>query len=93
MKIKRNIQSMYQKMLRKKKKKMIGKEKKIYYVIINDFDKFMYSHLLHRGRKHFVVIVYLLSPQKKLQSAILKIAFKLMVNKRLKYLRKVNILN
>ena len=24
-----------------------------HYVLINDFNRFMYDHLLHRGRKHF----------------------------------------
>ena len=41
----------------------------------------------------FVVIVYMLSVQKECESIILKIALKLMVNKRLRWLRKVNMLN
>ena len=27
--------------------------RKKHYVLINDFNRFMYDHLLHRGRKHF----------------------------------------
>ena len=32
---------------------MIGKEGKRRYVLIKDFNTFMYDHTLHRGRKHF----------------------------------------
>ena len=31
----------------------IGEENKKHYVLIRDFNKFMYGHTLHRGRKHF----------------------------------------
>ena len=31
---------------------VVGEEKK-HYVLINDFNRFMYDHSLHRGRKHF----------------------------------------
>ena len=41
----------------------------------------------------FVVIVYMPSLQKTFESVILKIALKLMVNKRLRRLRKANMLN
>ena len=41
----------------------------------------------------FVVIVYMLSLQKKYENVILKIALKLMENKRLIRLRKANLLN
>ena len=34
-------------------------------VLIKDFNIFMYDHTLHRGRKHFAVIVYKLLVQKK----------------------------
>ena len=33
-------------------------ECKWHYVLIKDFNTFMYDHTLHRGRKHFVIIVY-----------------------------------
>ena len=41
----------------------------------------------------FVVIIYMLSLQKKYENVILKIALKLMENKRLIRLRKANLLN
>ena len=45
---------------------LIGKREKKHYVLINDFNRFMYDHSLHRGRKQiFVVIVYMISLQKK----------------------------
>ena len=31
----------------------IGKEDKRHYVLIKDFNTFMFDHTLHRGRKHF----------------------------------------
>ena len=37
---------------------LIGEEHKCYYVLIEDFNTFMYDHTLHCGRKHFVIIVY-----------------------------------
>ena len=43
---------------------LIGEEKKTLF-FFNDFNRFMYEHLLHRGRKLFFVIVYMLSLQKK----------------------------
>ena len=32
---------------------MIGEGEKKHYVLIKDFNTFMYEHTLHRGRKHF----------------------------------------
>ena len=49
-KIKKNIQSMYQKNV---VKLLIGEKGKRHYVLIKDFNAFMYDHTLHRGRKHF----------------------------------------
>ena len=31
---------------------MIGEEGKRHYVLVKDFNMFMYDHILHRGRKH-----------------------------------------
>ena len=55
MKIKKNIQSMYQKMLSRKNVDLLllGDEGKRHYVLVKDFNGFMYDHTLHRGRKHF----------------------------------------
>ena len=32
---------------------MIGEEDKLHYVLIKDFNTFVYDHVLRRGRKHF----------------------------------------
>ena len=56
MKIKKNIQSMYQKNVVKKNmliQLLIGEEGKRHYALIKDFSTFMYDHTLHRGRKQF----------------------------------------
>ena len=37
---------------------MIGEEEERHYVLIKDFNTFMYNHTLSRGRQHFAVIVY-----------------------------------
>ena len=58
-----------------------GKEDKRHYVLIGDFSTFLYNHKLHRGRKHFFIIVYKLLAQKKYQNVVLMIALKLIVNK------------
>ena len=44
---------------------MIEEVEKKHYALINDFSRFMYDHSLHRGRKHFVAILHMLSLQKK----------------------------
>ena len=36
---------------------LIGKEGKRRYVLIKDFNTFMYDQTLHRGRKHFLSIL------------------------------------
>ena len=56
MKISKNIQSMYQKNVVKKKHVdllLIGEEDKRHYVLIKDFNPFKYDYILHWGRKHF----------------------------------------
>ena len=53
----------------------------------------MYDHALKRGRKHFSVVVYKSLVQKKYKNIILKIVLKLMTNKELRDLKKVNTLN
>ena len=57
MKIKKKIQSMYQNNVVKKLlnccELLIGEKDKKHYVLIKDFNTFMYDHSLHRGRKHF----------------------------------------
>ena len=55
MKIKKNIQFMYQKNVVKKNVDLllIGEEGKRHYVLIKDSNTFMYDHTLHHGKKHF----------------------------------------
>ena len=55
MKIKKNIQYMYQKNVVKENIDLllIAEGEKKHYVFIKDFNTFMYDHTLHRGRKHF----------------------------------------
>ena len=52
----------------------------------------MYNNSLHRGRKHFYRYCLHAFITEEI-SVILKIVLKLMVNKRLRCLRKVNMLN
>ena len=53
----KNIQSIHQKNVVKKKPTWFilnrRKRKKRHYVLIKDFNTFMYDYTLHRGRKHF----------------------------------------
>ena len=62
---------------------LIGKEGKILYVLIKDFNTFMYDYTLHHGKNIFVVIVYKLLVKEKYQNVILKTALNLMPNKEL----------
>ena len=56
---------------------LIGKEGKRHYVLIKDFNIFMYDHSLDRGRNIFVVIVYKLLVQKKYLKSYVKDCFKI----------------
>ena len=56
MKIRKNIEFMYQKKCCEDKHVdllLIGGKYKRHYVLIKDFNTLMYDHILHRGRKHF----------------------------------------
>ena len=55
MKVKKNIQYIYQKNVVKENIDLllIAEGEKKHYVFIKDFNTFMYDHTLHRGRKHF----------------------------------------
>ena len=55
---------------------LIGKEDKRYYVLINDFNTFMYFYTIHGGRKHFQFIVYKRLVQKKILKSHVKDSFK-----------------
>ena len=57
MKIKKNIQFIYQKKKCCEEKNvdlsLTGEEGKRHYVLIKDFNTFMYDHTLHCSRKHY----------------------------------------
>ena len=44
---------------------LIEEKGKRHYVLINDFNTFMYNHTLHHRKKNFVVMVYKLLVQNK----------------------------
>ena len=69
---------------------LIGEGEKIQ-ILIKDFNPFMLGHTLHRRRKHFCR--YCVQAFRTAEKLKLKILLKLMVNKLLRCLRKVNILN
>ena len=94
MKIKKNIQSMYQKMFQWKTCWLIidSRRRKKHSVFINDFNRFMYDHYIVK-KNIFVIISFMLSLQKKYYIVIFKTALKSMVKKRLRWLRAMNMLN
>ena len=86
---------MYQKNVVKKKHVdllLIGDGGKKYSVLINDFNRFMYDNSLHSRKKYFCRYCLHGSIAEEILNVILKISLKLMVNKRLRCLRKVNML-
>ena len=46
---------------------LIEKKGKEHYVLIKNFNTFMYNHTFHHGKKHFVVIVCKLLVQKNIE--------------------------
>ena len=62
--------------------------------LIKDFNIFMYNHKLHRGGKHFCryCLPAFITGRKYLKF-MLMIALRLMVNKLLRCLKKLNMLN
>ena len=72
---------------------LIGEEGKRHYALIKDFNTFMFDHTLHRGRKHFCrYCLQAFSSEEILKCHIID-CLKLMANKELKRLKKVNMLN
>ena len=69
---------------------MIGEKGKRHYVLIKDFNTFMYDHTLHRGKSVFAVIVCKLLVQTK---EISKCHFKINGKQRILIPKKVNKLN
>ena len=43
---------------------LIGEGEKKHYVLIKDFNTFMYDHTLHHGRERFLIVCKLLEQQK-----------------------------
>ena len=37
---------------------LIGEEAKRHYVVIKDFNTFMYNHTVYRGRKQFLLLLF-----------------------------------
>ena len=72
---------------------MIEKEGSRHYVLIKDFNSFMYYHTLHRGRKHFFRYCLQAFRTEEILNFMLKIVLKLMVNKGLRWLRNVKTLD
>ena len=71
---------------------LMGKKSKCHYVLIKDFNIFIYDYTLHRGKNVFVVFAYKPLVQKNYQNVMLKVTLKLMVNKWLRCPRRVNML-
>ena len=67
---------------------LIGIEDKRYYVLINDFNTFMYFYTIHGGRKHFPFIVYKCLVQKKILKSHVKDSFKINGNQMIKVPKK-----
>ena len=62
---------------------LIEEKGKRYYVIIKDFNTFIYNHTLHRGSKQFCRYYLQAFSTEKYQKAMLINVSKLMVNKTL----------
>ena len=71
---------------------LIVKGGKEYYVLINNFNRSIYVHSLHPGRKHFSRYFLHDFITEEILERHLNIALKLMLNKPLKCLGKLNIL-
>ena len=68
-------------------------EGKRHLILIKDFNTFMYDHTLHHGRKHFCCYCLQAFNREEILKCHFKIVLKLMVNKGLKCLKKMNTLN
>ena len=72
---------------------LIEEEDKWLYVLIKDFNTFMYDHILHRGKNIFAVIDYKLLVQKKMLKFHVKDCFKTNGKQMIKMPKKVNMLD
>ena len=71
---------------------LIREEGKRHYVLIKDFDTFMY-HTLHRRRKHFCRFCLQAFSTEEILKRHYKTSLKSLVNKELSSLKRVNTLN
>ena len=72
---------------------MIGEEGKKHYVLIKDFNAFMYDHVLHRGRKYFCrYCLQAFRTVEKLKCHV-KYCFKINGKQTIKMPKKMNMLN
>ena len=62
---------------------LIGEKGKGRYVLIKDFNTFMYDHILHHEKKHFCRYCLQAFSTEEILNVILKTALKLMANNRL----------
>ena len=67
---------------------LIREEDKRYYVVVKDFNTFMYVHTLHRERKHFCRCCLQAFSTEEILKFHTKYCFKLMVNKGLTCLKR-----
>ena len=76
---------------------LIGEQGKRHYVLIKDFNTFMYNHTLHRGSKHVCHCCLQAFSTKGILKChvkdMLKIDLKLMVSKEVRCLKKTNMLD
>ena len=68
----------------------MGEEKQ--FVLINDFNRFMYNHSLHHGRKNFCYCLHTFITEEILKHCI-KDSFKINGKQTIKMFKKVNMLN
>ena len=69
------------------------RRRKKHYLLINDFNRFMYDHSLYRGRKHFCCYCLHTFITEETLKRHIKIALKIMKNNQLGCLRNVSIIN
>ena len=96
MKIRKNIQSIYQKKYCEEKHvdlSLIGEGERKHYVLINDSNILMYDHSLHRGRKYFCRSCIHAFITDKILKRHIKDCFKINGKQMIEMPRKVTMLN
>ena len=72
---------------------LLEKKDKKRYALIKDFNGFMCDHTSHRGKEHFCRYCLEAFRTKEMLKCHINTCFKKMINKRLKFLKKVNMLD